>query len=471
MAHRHPCDHSDVRREYATGDGMEQQTGERGKLVLKTTRGLNRDNTLFVVLSFEGPDRYSLAGGLGVRVSHLSQTLAQQGYPTHLLFVGDPYKEGREETLGGRLTLHRWCQWISRYHPDGVYQAENEKLWDFDRSAPYFITDEIIKPAVEEGKAVVVMGEEWQTAKSMCTVDDLLKRNGIRDNVLSLWNANNTFSFDRIDWSRLSNAATITTVSRYMKHIMWKMGLNPLVIPNGIPKHLLNKVNQREASSLRKALGECLVLTKVARWDPDKRWNMAVEAVARMKSCGHRVALMARGGVEPHGTEVLDNARQAGLRVKDVLCSEDRPEARLRAIEDAGPADVLNIKFYMPEEMTRVAYNAADGVLANSGHEPFGLVGLETMAAGGVAFTGCTGEDYAVPLENAIVLETDDPGEIVEYVTYLEEHKDEKDRIRKAGKRTAQQYAWEAIISNLVSKLEYLARHNGVQFATAAMAS
>jgi hypothetical protein len=40
---------------------------------------------------------------------------------------------------------------------------------------------------------------------------------------------------------------------------------------------------------------------------------------------------------------------------------------------------------------------SADAVFANSGHEPFGLVGLETMAAGGVACTGCSGEDYAIP--------------------------------------------------------------------------
>ena len=33
--------------------------------------------TVFVVLSFEGPDVYSQAGGLGVRVKGLSRTVAQ----------------------------------------------------------------------------------------------------------------------------------------------------------------------------------------------------------------------------------------------------------------------------------------------------------------------------------------------------------------------------------------------------------
>ena len=303
--------------------------------------------------------------------------------------------------------------------------------------------------------------------EEVARINDLLEHDDLRNRVMSLWNANNTFSFDRVDWPRLGNAATITTVSRYMKHIMWNMGLNPLVISNGIPKRLLKKVSEEKAERVRKALNDCLILTKIARWDPDKRWNMAVEAVARLKSKGHRVSLVARGGMESHGAEVLDNARTVGLQVKEVECSGDGLDDRLRAIEAAGPADILNLKFFMPEDLSRLIYYASDGVLANSGHEPFGLVGLETMAAGGVAFTGCTGEDYAVPLENAIVLETDDPEEIVEYVTYLEEHADEKDRIRKAARRTARQYTWEQVVTNLVSKLDYLVRHKGIQLGVA----
>jgi hypothetical protein len=51
-----------------------------------------------------------------------------------------------------------------------------------------------------------------------------------------------------------------------------------------------------------------------------------------------------------------------------------------------------------------VLFSGSAAVLANSGREPFGLVGLETMAAGGVACTGSTGEDYVVPGQNALVL-------------------------------------------------------------------
>ena len=66
----------------------------------------------FVILSFEGPDPYSHAGGLGTRVSELSKALASMGYQTHLFFVGDPDLPGRQSKEDGNLHLHRWCQWI-----------------------------------------------------------------------------------------------------------------------------------------------------------------------------------------------------------------------------------------------------------------------------------------------------------------------------------------------------------------------
>ena len=73
-------------------------------------RHIRPENTEFVILSFEGPDRYSLAGGLGVRVNHLATTLAELGFTTHLFFIGGPEGNGEEVSHEGRLTLHRWCQ-------------------------------------------------------------------------------------------------------------------------------------------------------------------------------------------------------------------------------------------------------------------------------------------------------------------------------------------------------------------------
>ena len=420
------------------------------------------DNTQFVVLSFEGPDRYSLAGGLGVRVSNLSQSLAALGFQTHLIFVGDPKHPGEEIRDEGRLILHRWCQWISDYYPDGVYQGENEKLYDFNESVPWFVCDKIIKPAVEQNKLVVVLGEEWHTAEAMCRISDLLHSNGLRDRAVMFWNANNTMSFDRINWGRLAYTTRITTVSRYMKHIMSRMGINPLVIPNGIPNSLLGRVPSLAAERLRKSIGAELVLAKVARWDPDKRWNTAVEATARLKARGKKAVLLARGGIEPHGQEVLYNARSLGLKVRDVRTQGNTFRDYVQAIRAGDGADVLNLRFHCPQSLLKFVYHTSDAVLANSGHEPFGLVGLETMAAGGIAFTGSTGEDYAIPYRNAMVMETADPKEIETHITYLDRHPEERRRMRQAGRGTAGQYVWEKVIKNLIRKLEYQARLQGL---------
>jgi len=419
-------------------------------------------NTEFVILSFEGPDSYSLAGGLGVRVSNLSQALAELGFHVHHLFIGDPREKGEEVRHGGNIILHRWCQWISEYYPNGVYEGENEKLNDFNKSAPPFIVDRIVKPKVSRDKLVIVLGEEWHTAEAICNISDSLHAVGLRDKVVMFWNANNTFSFHRINWERLVNSATITTVSRYMKQIMWGMGLNPHVIPNGIPGALLDTVDESAAARLRQNLGGDLVLSKVARWDPDKRWNMAVQATARLKDRDSNPVLLMRGGIEPHGEEVLRNARSLGLHVKDTGSSGDGVERWLHAMLNPECADIVNVKFHCSQEFLRIVYRASDAVLANSGHEPFGLVGLETMAAGGIAITGGTGEDYAVPFYNAIVLETSDPAEIEAYITYLEAHPLEKERIRKAARQTAGLFTWEAVIGNLIQKLQFQAVVQGL---------
>ena len=86
------------------------------------------------LLSFEGPDPYAQAGGLGTRINGLTDTLVEQGHQVHLWFVGDPDLPGHEERDG--LHLHRWCQWMSRYHRNGVYDGEQDKVNDYAKSLP-----------------------------------------------------------------------------------------------------------------------------------------------------------------------------------------------------------------------------------------------------------------------------------------------------------------------------------------------
>jgi glycosyltransferase involved in cell wall biosynthesis len=98
----------------------------------------------------------------------------------------------------------------------------------------------------------------------------------------------------------------------------------------------------------------------------------------------------------------------------------------------------------------RVLFRGSDAVLANSGREPFGLVGLETMAAGGLACTGNTGEDYVVPGQNALVLETSDPWEFVTLFRELRANPARDRALRRAGRVTAEHYSWPHIVQRLL---------------------
>src|SRR5262252_7531436 len=139
---------------------------------------LDRRRTVFVLLSFEGPDVYSQAGGLGVRETGLSRALAQLGFDTYLYFCGDADLPGEEDSEGGRLHLRRWCQWISAQHRGGVYDDEEGKLRDWNSSLPRAVIDRVIDPAAAEGKTVVVLAEEWHTAWSVKLLADGLVDTG-----------------------------------------------------------------------------------------------------------------------------------------------------------------------------------------------------------------------------------------------------------------------------------------------------
>jgi len=409
----------------------------------------------FHVLSFEGPDAYSSAGGLASRISGLTHSLAELGFDTHLWFVGDPKFPGNE--IRGQLHLHRWCQWISQYHPGGVYEGEEGKRADFASSLPPYLVSTVLLPLLsEDGSRAVILAEEWQTVDAVVHLDWLLRRAGVRNRVTIFWNANNVCGFDRIDWSRLKNAAVITTVSRYMRQRMRSLDVDPLVIPNGLAAAALEAPARSATTAFRHRLAGRVVLTKIARWDPDKRWLLAIDTVGELKRRGWRPLLIARGGVEAHGEEVLGRAAAAGLRVVEHSAVEPGVQGLLEILTDLGDADIVNLRSHISPEPRRVLFRGADAVLANSGHEPFGLVGLETMAAGGLACTGSTGEDYAVPGWNALVLHSNDPQEFVDLFRRLQSDPGEQRALRHHGKITAQQYAWAHIIRrNLLPRLQF----------------
>jgi glycosyltransferase involved in cell wall biosynthesis len=145
--------------------------------------------------------------------------------------------------------------------------------------------------------------------------------------------------------------------------------------------------------------------------------------------------------MEPHGRDVMGYLGWAGLQVATITSPTRRPT--------------------MEECLELIRSQGCAATLANSGHEPFGLVGLEVMAAGGIAVVGSTGEDYATSLQNALVTETPDPGELVEYLLELSHNEELATRLRLNGRATAEQFIWPNVLADLRVKVEYLARQQG----------
>jgi glycosyltransferase involved in cell wall biosynthesis len=242
---------------------------------------------------------------------------------------------------------------------------------------------------------------------------------------------------------------------------MWEWGQNPIVIPNGIPRESIVEVDPMTVSDLRSAAAADHFWFKIGRFDPDKRWLVAVSAAAQLKRRGSTVKLVMRGGREPHGAEVINHALHQGLTVHNAAGPSNAAELGA-LLRDSKQADVINLTSFLSDSLVTTLYASADAVLANSGHEPFGLVGLEVMAAGGIAVTGSTGEDYAEGYRNAVVLETDDPIEIVTELSVLKSRPRLVAGLRRRGKATARDYLWEKIIDQLLLRIDFAAARQAV---------
>jgi len=408
-----------------------------------------------VLLSFEGPDRYSSVGGLGTRETSFARALGDADVATSLIFVGDPNLPATEP-FSRNVTLRRWCQWISAYHPRNVYDGEPGKVDDYTASVPPFVIDEIVVPALARAERVLVIAEEWQTVGAAIALDAQLRERGLRDGVTLLWNANNTYGFDRIDWTALGRAAAITTISKYMKFELARYGVGSLVIPNGIHESLLDGPPRETVARFRSVLRGKPSLVKVGRFDPDKNWLQAIDAVAELRAMNFEPQLIVRGGRESYGEVVFDRALQRGLRVERVEANGDDPLAVANALETSD-AHIIHLQAFLPEDTLAALYAAADAVLANSGKEPFGLVGLEVMAAGGIPVCGATGEEYAEPFVNAIVCDTNDGRELAEYLSAAYGDERAADRMRQAGYATANRYLWQNVLETLAHKVAYVA--------------
>ncbi len=406
------------------------------------------------ILSFEGPDRYASIGGLATRVSHLSRALGAAGVKTDLFFVGDPASRPVDE-YAPNVTLRRWSQWLSAQFPRSCYDGEDAKIRDWEASLPQFVIDEIVAPAAAAGQRVLVIAEEWQTANVAIAIDRIARARGLRRDFTLMWNANNTYGWERVDWSALQAAATISAVSKYMKFELAARHVPALVIPNGIDERLLDGPDPQLVAEARKAFGDRPTLIKVGRFDPDKNWLQAIDALAVLQTYGIDARLIVRGGREAYGDVVLGRAHDHGLR--DERMDYDGSDGH-RIIEELsrGRAPVVHLRAFLDEPTLYALYAAADAVLANSGKEPFGLVGLEVMAAGGIAVCGATGEEYAEAFVNAIVCDTADGRELATYLRALLTDPQLGARMRTEGQETASKYTWPHSVAALERKVAYI---------------
>jgi glycosyltransferase involved in cell wall biosynthesis len=385
----------------------------------------------------------------------LARTLAEAGYETHLFFIGDPGLPGEEQQVDGRLTLHRWGQWISKNCPAGVYEGEDLKRTDMEKSLPPYLRDNVLLPALGAGRTPVVLLEEWQTVKTARLIADDLKKRNVRDKVVMLWNANNPYGFDRIEWRKLAAAVTITAVSRYMRQIIRASGVDAVVLPNGISEELIAPVKRDDFRFVVEALGRVArdkrpgLFFKMARWEREKGWTQALEAVRHSHDRERRMILIGRaGGPAGKGGALVTEAEAHDLKATQVNSEWDFRGTLGDLIRDG--YDVISLGFGVTPALARTLYRVCDGVLANSVSEPFGLVGLEAMAAGGIAYTGGTGEDYAITGRNSIVLDSLEPMEIVERWEELSASPKRMARLRRQARQTAKQYVWSSIRNYLL---------------------
>ena len=405
------------------------------------------------ILSFEGPDRYASIGGLGTRVTQLANALGDIGCIVDVIFVGDPASQAVETK--GNVTLRRWSQWISAHHPRNAYDGESEKIADWESSLPSFVVDQIVVPTTASDERTLVLCEEWQTAGVAVAIDRLARLRGVRENFTLIWNANNTYGWEHVDFAALRGAAAITAVSKYMKFELARHGVPSLVIPNGIDNRLLGGADPKLLAEMKQALAGRPTLVKVGRFDPDKNWMQAVDALAELHEAGINARMIVRGGREPYADVVFARAHERGLNVERIGYEGSDGHKVIDGIALAdGP--IVHLRAFLDDATLYALYAAADAVLANSGKEPFGLVGLEVMAAGGIAVCGATGEEYAEPFVNAIVCDTSDGRELATYLRALFANPAIGDEMRRAGAETVGRYTWGHALAALERKVAYI---------------
>ncbi len=196
------------------------------------------------------------------------------------------------------------------------------------------------------------------------------------------------------------------------------------VLPGGVDVETFRPMDRAEAKR-RLGLDGKRVLLCVGRFDPLKRYDLAVSAAALLRE-RHRVEVVLVGG--------------------DL---ERDPEAR-RLSELAASLEMDgNVRFAgtVPHGELPWHYNAADVLLAPSYYESFGLVALEAMACGIPVVAARTGglstlvrdgeTGYLVPLHT--------PECYADRIEVLLANDALREAMGRAGRQRAEALAWDAV--------------------------
>jgi glycosyltransferase involved in cell wall biosynthesis len=126
-----------------------------------------------------------------------------------------------------------------------------------------------------------------------------------------------------------------------------------------------------------------------------------------------------------------------------------------KLVSDLGLEDRVKFWGYVNEEKLRNIYSECFCTIFTPLREPFGMVALESMAAGKPVI-GCNEGGFTEIMENNKhgFLVDPEPEKIAEKISYLKENKDIYKKMSKNCLKTAKIYSWEKTSSDLLNILK-----------------
>jgi hypothetical protein len=96
-------------------------------------------------------------------------------------------------------------------------RRDGNKIHDWEMSLPVWIVDEIIVPGARRRRTRAHHLRGVADLGRGDRIDRVTRERGLRGAITLMWNANNTYGFEKIHWPTLTRAAAVTAVSKYMK--------------------------------------------------------------------------------------------------------------------------------------------------------------------------------------------------------------------------------------------------------------